>query len=157
MRLRIPNILEATPNVEAMDELASQLFAIDRKLEAVMWKSLEAHYRKLPPETMNHWNLERQQLVASGDQFPRPCEPNLWHELGRLSGSGFRASCEFGDDQSRPGNNGLRDNPHPASFPNVAEQIGLTHAYRVAPDDREFGFAMYQQAGGGVAVLDYRL
>ena len=59
-----------TPNVEAMDQLASYLNSIDRKLEAIMWKSLESHYRNLPPEARMPWLLERQKQIVQGTGFP---------------------------------------------------------------------------------------
>ncbi|MCA9137024.1 MAG: VCBS repeat-containing protein [Planctomycetales bacterium] len=145
-----------TPNVEAIDELSAQLFALDRKLEAVLWKSLEAYYRGLPPAAMEHWNGERQKLVAAGAGFPdqasRLCGfnrndyplPDI-----KIAESSFPKSTDL--QQATSGH------PHPAAFRNVANDVGLTHAYQVASDDRADGFAMYQQAGGGIAVLDYDL
>ena len=61
-----------TPNLEAMDELASHLNQLDRKLEAILWKTLETHYRGLPPEAMAHWNRQRQKSLADGEAFPAP-------------------------------------------------------------------------------------
>ena len=64
-------ISDATvPNVKAIEELASRLNAIDRRLEAVVWKSIEAFYRKSPPEALKHWNSERQKMVAEKSGFP---------------------------------------------------------------------------------------
>lgn len=142
------------PNVDAIAELANLLFAIDRKLEAVMWKSLESHYRQLPPQAMNHWNAQRQQLVASDEGFPgqdaRICKMRLdafaLPDLNRLS---QQAKIE---DIAKPW---TASKPHPAAFANVAESIGLDHVFQPAAAPVESGFTMYQQAGGGVAVLDY--
>ncbi|WP_167547019.1 FG-GAP-like repeat-containing protein [Stieleria maiorica] len=145
-----------SPNVDAIDELASQLFAIDRKLEAVAWKSLEAYYRGLPAEAMRYWNTQRQNLVASGGGFPdhhaRLCgmAPD-GYPLPDIKAAEISAS-------SRPQTQPQHDSPSlPATFVNIAQKIGLNHTYAVAPEPQDSGFAMYQQAGGGIAVLDYDL
>ena len=144
----------ATPNVEAMEELAARLNAIDRRLEAVMWKSLESHYRNLPSEAMQHWNRERQKLVASGDGFP-----NRASRLANTSLDAFPLpnveSISSHDAAATNDRDWIEEKPHPASFSNVAGEIGLAHSYRLASTDIDSGFAMYHQAGGGVAVLDY--
>ncbi|WP_419581399.1 FG-GAP-like repeat-containing protein [Stieleria magnilauensis] len=145
-----------TPNVDAIDELASQLFAIDRKLEAVAWKSLEAYYRKLPAEVMAHWNTQRQQLVSAGDGFPSRQTRLCGMELGAYPLPDIEIAVHAPAAQP-PSPNSLKSAPHPAAFRNVSTAIGLTHAYAVARDPQDSGFAMYQQAGGGIAVLDYDL
>ncbi|QDV41564.1 tetratricopeptide repeat protein [Stieleria neptunia] len=145
-----------TPNVDAIDELASQLFAIDRKLEAVAWKSLEAYYRSLPAEVMEHWNTQRQQLVSADDGFPGRQTRLCGMELGAYPLPDIEVAVRSPAAQP-PKPSPLKSAPHPAAFRNVAAEIGLTHAYAVARDPRADGFAMYQQAGGGIAVLDYDL
>nr|WP_161501348.1 FG-GAP-like repeat-containing protein [Rhodopirellula sp. SM50] len=145
-----------TPNVDAIDELASQLFAIDRKLEAVAWKSLEAYYRKLPAEVMTHWNTQRQQLVSADDGFPSRETRLCGMELAAYPLPDVEIAVDSPATQP-PNPRPLRSAPHPAVFRNVSTEIGLTHAYAVAGDPQDSGFAMYQQAGGGIAVLDYDL
>jgi tetratricopeptide (TPR) repeat protein len=142
-----------TPNVAAMDELASQLNAIGRKLEAVLWKSLESHYRQHPQEILNHWNRERQQLVASDSGFPDRTERICGFRLDEYPVPNFKNLASSAATPTQKPK--VWTDEQPISLANVAEQIGLTHAYRIAPEDRESGFAMYHQAGGGVAVLDY--
>lgn len=142
------------PNVEAMDELAAQLFAIGRRLEAVLWKSVESHYRGLPRQTMGQWNLQRQQLVANKQGFPdrdtRICGMSLdsfpLPDVAALKSSDVPIRAQPALTESEP---------HVARFQNVADQIGLTHAFRPATTDLPAGFTMYHQTGGGAAVLDY--
>ncbi|MCO8122300.1 FG-GAP-like repeat-containing protein [Stieleria sp. TO1_6] len=144
----------ASPDVDAMQDLAAHLVALDRKLEAILWKSLETHYRSLPADAMEKWNLERKKLVAAGQGFPgRP---------QRLCGMKLDAYPlpELKLAESLPASQPT--NPvwsaaaaQAASLRNVAEQVGLTHRFQPAAEDLEFGFSMYHQAGGGVAVLDY--
>jgi len=143
-----------SPNVEAMDEIASQLSGLDRMLEAVLWKSLEAYHRNLPADTFDHWNAERQKLVQTGKSFPdraaRICQMDLAaYPLPNLAA--LRDSPLVGPiDRARS-----VSQPVPAKFTNVAAEVGLTHAYALSSEPIESGFAMYHQAGGGVSVLDF--
>ena len=66
-----------TPNVEAMDEIASQLSGLDRALEAVLWKSLETYHRTQAPETLDHWNVERRKAGKGGKELSRPSVEDL--------------------------------------------------------------------------------
>lgn len=144
------------PNVEAMAEIAAQLNSIDRKLEAVLWKSVESYYRQVPPDTMNQWNLQRQHLVASGTGYP-----DRSSRLCGMSPDAFRMPdlhrWENSETPLPERQQQIEQETSRASFANLAGKIGLTHRFRPAPEDIESGFRMYQQAGGGVAVLDYDL
>lgn len=146
----------ATPNVEAIDELSAQLFAIDRKLEAVLWKSLEAYYRRLPAEAMKHWNAERQKLVSAGAGFPDQASRLCGFNREDYPLADIKVAASLPTKQVQPRREADR-HPRAAAFRNVADEIGLRHAYQVATDDQASGFSMYQQAGGGIAVFDYDL
>lgn len=141
------------PNVKAIEELAARLNAMDRRLEAVVWKSMEAYYRKLPPDALKHWNTERQKMVSADSGFPgrsaRLCDLSL--ESYPLP------DIQLDTDpvpQSSDGNTPAVV-ATPAAFRNVAQEIGLNHTFKLAPEKIDSGFAMYHQAGGGVAVLDF--
>ncbi|MDB4749275.1 FG-GAP-like repeat-containing protein [Rubripirellula sp.] len=143
----------AVPDVKVIEELAARLNAIDRRLEAVVWKSIEAYYRKSPPEALKHWNIERQKMVAAESGFPdrsvRICGLSLDSypvpeiQLDTVSG------VEVNDGSA------IAIAVTPAEFRNVAREVGLKHAFELAPEKIDSGFAMYHQAGGGVAVLDF--
>lgn len=143
----------SVPNVKAIEELASRLNAIDRRLEAVVWKSIEAFYRKSPPEALKHWNSERQKMVAEKSGFPdqsvRICGLSLDTyplpdiQLEKVEGASSIAGTAVATSAS------------PAAFRNVADEVGVEHTFKLAPENIEEGFAMYHQAGGGVAVLDF--
>ena len=143
-----------TPNVEAMDEIASQLSGLDRRLEAVLWKMLEAYHRNLGAATLNHWNNERQKLVAAGTSFPdrpaRICQMDRTAfplpDVESMRESSVAQSIDPVRSAPQTGR------PH---FTNVAAEIGLTHKYELSSEPLESGFAMYHQTGGGVTVLDY--
>jgi tetratricopeptide (TPR) repeat protein len=144
----------STPNVVAMDEMASQLSGLGRNLEAVLWKSLEAYHRKLPVDALEHWNRERLKLVEAGNAFPsssqRVCEMQLaafalpdLERLGRSAPVRSPAASRSVAQLSTP------------RFRNAAEEVQLAHTYELASKPVESGFTMYHQAGGGVAVLDF--
>ncbi|MEL6106982.1 MAG: FG-GAP-like repeat-containing protein [Planctomycetota bacterium] len=142
------------PNVDAIEELAAQLFAIDRRLEAVMWKSVESIYRGQPPQTLQQWNAQREQLVSAGAILPSPesrlCGMSLdSYPLPNLS--------RLADASKRPraANDASAQNDTSAAFADIAESIGLKHRYRLGGEDLRSGFTMYHQTGGGVAVIDY--
>ncbi len=145
----------AEVNVEAMDEIASQLTGLDRNLEAVLWKMLESYHRGLGTEVLSGWNQQREQLVQNNQ-----CFPNISVRLCEMDRDQFALpSMEaFGDP--------LVPSPHPENlsfessevipiFRNIASAAGITHQFQLATKPIESGFAMYHQAGGGVAVLDY--
>ena len=145
----------STPDVESMEEMASKLNSIDRRLEAVIWNSLATYYRQLPQEAMAHWNQERKRLVAAQEGFP--------NQASRICGIGLdqfplvkleiaRRVVSSSASAVQP------SNPAPAPiFRNIASSVGLNHSFQVTPEPLENGFAMYHQAGGGVAVIDYDL
>ena len=144
----------STPNVETLEELAAQLFAIDRKLEAVMWKSVESIYRGLPAESLQHWNAQREQLVASGEILP--------NRASRLCGMSLESYPLPDLKRLAPTPDSIERTPQvasslttPVTFTNVASTVGLQHRYQLGTQDLRSGFMMHHQTGGGVAVLDY--
>ena len=143
-----------SPDVEEIDELAAQLFAVDRKLEAVIWKWLEAYYRKLPKESLKHWSDQRIQLVSDGQCFPNQSVRLCGVKLNTYPLPDIQIAAPV--EQPPPMNRQrVTAKPTPASFRNVAGEVGVTHVYHVAANEQRDGFAMYQQPGGGVAVLDF--
>ena len=143
-----------TPNVEAMDEIASQLSGLGRNLEAVLWKSLEAYHRELPRDALEHWNRERQKLVAAGTDFPkrnkRICDMQLTaFAMPNMKNLRESSIDRLGDRVT------FISQANPAQFRNTAAEVGLTHRYELAPQPLESGFSMYHQTGGGVAIIDY--
>ena len=145
-----------TPNVEAIEELAAQLFAIDRKLEAVMWKSVESIYRGLPAQSLQQWNSQREQLVSAGAILPSPAS-----RLCGMSLEGFPLPdikrLAKPSVTPKAGRDSPSEDAAPAAFTNIAASVGLEHRYRLGESDLRLGFTMYHQTGGGVAVLDYDL
>ena len=146
-----------TPDVQAMDEVASQLSGLGRNIEAVLWKMMESFHRGQNAEIINGWNQQRQQLVANNQCFPNT-ETNLCGmdinlfplpELGELT--------QVVNQNKLALNLATKISDATPAFNNVAKKLGVDHQYKLATTPIESGFAMYHQAGGGVAVLDYDL
>lgn len=145
----------ATPQVDEIDEVAAQLFALDRKLEAVIWKWLEAYYRKLPQETLNHWSNQRLQLVNAKQSFPTQASRLCGMSLDAYPLPDFQVAFRSSAVATKPQR--TLQQAAAVSLRNIADQIGLDHAYQVASEQQDDGFAMYQQTGGGIAVIDFDL
>ena len=147
---------EETPDSIAMEKLADQLMTLGRELEGVMWKSLATHYRGLPAEALQPWNQRRQELVAAGTSFPdqqaRICKMNIddypMPDLSKFAANNQKSAVTTIKD---PGP------PTPAFFRNIANRVGIAHAYEVSAQKLQTGFAMHNQTGGGVTVIDFDL
>lgn len=147
----------AEANVIAMDEIASQLAGLGRNLEAVLWKMLESYHRGLGTEALNGWNQQREQLVQSNQCFPatpiRLCEMDLEQfALPRMD-----AIIDPLAPPTQPINPISKASDSIAIFQDIAPAAGMKHRYQLSAKPIDSGFAMYHQAGGGVAVLDFDL
>lgn len=140
------------PDPDAINELAGQLESLDRQIEATMWRSLEAHYRGTLQQELPELNARRLQLVRSGQGFAnqekRLCDTDLEaYALPKIEAP----------SESMPQQSLAQSAPIPARMVNVADKVGLEHAYQVAAKPQREGFAIYQTYGGAVVVLDYDL
>ncbi|NND99759.1 MAG: tetratricopeptide repeat protein [Pirellulaceae bacterium] len=144
------------PNVDEIANLANLLFELDRKLEAVMWKSIESLHRGLPKQQIAGLNEQRKHLIASNSGFPsqsrRLCDVEIdTYPLPQLETSGAVASAPIRSSEKI-------DPPLiAATFHNVASDISLTHVFQVGSRPKSEGFTIYQTLGGAVAALDYDL
>jgi tetratricopeptide (TPR) repeat protein len=146
----------ATADVASLASLADKLDAIDRSLEAVLWRSIAAYHQQLPRSSVLALNQQLKQLVRAGEGYPSQAT-RLCHvdrdqfPLPRLESIPDAAA-------SRPASGTTEEaRPHPARFENIASEIGLEHAYQVASTPLAYGFSIYQSMGGAVAVIDYDL
>lgn len=158
--LRSNNRISGTDqeSLQAMAELAEQLFVLDRKLEAVMWKSIEGTYTGITPEQRQMLNAQRQQLVATETGFPSSGQRIAGLNRNRfpmpnLDAGSLKASSPNGDQVT--GVPSRRSTP--ARFENVAKDAGVRHSFAVASKPQDSGYSIYQLLGGGVAVIDYDL
>ena len=141
------------PDLNAIESLAKSLDNIGRPLEAVLWRTISAYHRQAPRAEMLRLNAQLTELAqagaSTGNRESKLCAidptqfklPNVKLERSAIVGKENRTQ------QKRVA----------ASFRNVAEGIGIQHAYQVAAATQPRGFAVYQSVGGAVAVLDFDL
>lgn len=146
-----------TPNPNAMIQISRQLDAVDRKLESALWKLLAGFHQELPASSMQQLQSELTAIIDSGRSFPD-------HTTGFLGVK--RDAFPLPDlspnklQQSIAGTLPVRkptDVVTQPQFINVAESTGIQHAFQVATNEQNRGFAVYQSVGGAVAVVDYDL
>ncbi|MGB0598577.1 MAG: FG-GAP-like repeat-containing protein [Rubripirellula sp.] len=144
----------ATPNVEAMDNLAELLDSMDRQLESTVWRLVAGFHRKLSAEQLQPLYSKLTSAASNRDSLShirsRICQINREQfplpNLASLIKSNTVTSTGLGPQNA---------NHLPASFANRADEIGLQHAFQVASELQTNGFSVYQSVGGAVAVLDY--
>ena len=142
------------PNVAAMDEIASQLAGLGRNVEAVLWKMLESFHRGQSSDVINGWNQERQQLVTNNRCFPTVQTNLCGMDVLQFPLPKLEELAENVVPVGTNQNAGTVSQSLPR-FNDISNRIGVNHQYKLATSPIESGFAMYHQAGGGVAVLDY--
>jgi hypothetical protein len=156
-----------------MAKLSEALKILDRPLEAVMWQAIALARSGSPDlkQSMTTLNRQRLELVKSSTGFPNdsralcsadPTEYSMpdWlllksnhNELAESKSDSINEN-ENSAVRGTPGSTAKRVDP---SFKNIANSAGLKTVYRVSDRPQSDNFAMYQQGGGGVAVLDYDL
>ena len=146
----------ATPNTEAMVQLARELESVGRRLEANLWRLVAANYQQVSREEMQQINANFRELIQGNN-----CLPSEQERLCGLDRGVFPLPEVEADEGAvvrgkRP-DSGTLSTSAVAKFRNVADEVGLDHAFHVAKVPNSHGFAVYQSIGGAVAVLDYDL
>lgn len=143
------------PDPQAIAQLEGMLSKLGRPLEALLWKSIRAHYQGSLRAELHKLNTQRERLLASETAFPS--------QETRLCGIDLNAyplpvwkTPQIAETEWIDSGSGDR-NATPADFENVAAKIGLRHTFHVESKPIAQHFAIYQTLGGGVAVLDYDL
>ncbi|MEO1526128.1 MAG: FG-GAP-like repeat-containing protein, partial [Planctomycetota bacterium] len=140
-----------TPDLAAMESLAKALVDVGRPLEAVLWRTIGAYHRQAPRDAMLRLNAQLGELAqadaSSGSRDAKLCGIDLdQFALPRLElRPPTEAAPKSGNEQRRIA----------ANFRNLAEDLGIDHAYQVAAQPQPRGFSVYQSVGGAVAVLDF--
>ena len=145
-----------TPDLKSYNTVADGLDKLDRPLEAMTWRLLEAFYRKAPQEEIDSLKAQLSALLRSDDAFP--------DRLSRVCGIDVEQfpmpKLDIPDAKSvkPPSTEGpdVENYPEPR-FDNLASAVGLEHTFWVADKPQPFRFSLYQSLGGGIAVLDYDL
>ncbi|MGB1926823.1 MAG: FG-GAP-like repeat-containing protein, partial [Rubripirellula sp.] len=150
---RIVDSLNSDPS--AMIRMASQMETIDRNVEAAIWRLLAGFRQNLPKSEMLKLQTELQNVLKSEKKFP-----NLDARLCGIEIESFplpnidRLAPSFGRMSPSTATPGSAVMTAPA-FENIAQSVGLQHAYRIASEAQDSGFSVYQSVGGAVVVLDY--
>lgn len=155
--LMLSNRIVSVAEKELQDyhKLAEKLEELGRPLEAVLWKMIAVNRGGRDQAEIQKLKQQHSILAKSEDAFGSESE--------RLCGLGYtsfplptstellRASLSTSAPAAQPDLNSS------VNFQNVAKTIGLEHQFNVASQSQKKGFAIYQQYGGGVAVLDFDL
>lgn len=144
-----------SPNIESFNQLADMLDDLDRPLEAVLWRSIGGYYQGLPKAAMSELNSRLGEIVRGGQGLPSQAS-----RLCRINPADFplprlEPAASNRDSPSRA--IVAQGSPRPAAFQNIADEVGLQHAYQVASTPQQRGFSVYQSVGGAVAVIDFDL
>lgn len=143
-----------TPNVEAMIAIAELFDSIDRRLEAVLWRLLAGFRQQLPAESMEELKSQLGKAAEGNGGLP-DSETRLCHvdrtqfPLPNLDSLRNADSDDVSSLDAQPAISLV------ARFENLADEIGLHHAYQVASKPLDKGFSVYQSVGGAVAIIDY--
>ncbi len=145
---------------EKVEELATVLESLGRNLEAVMWRAIAAGDRG-DTEAIAGLNQTRLTLIENGNAFPTRADTLLgWPETStaviRWDALVTDTAQALTPVEQNSSNTALSQSAV-AGFEDVSQQIGLAHHYKIGIEPRESGFSIYQQNGGGVAVIDYDL
>lgn len=152
------NGVAATPRPDpmAIQELATRLDKLGRKIEALMWRALTVNAES-SEQSLSDLNQQHQMLVQNQQAFPD--RASLWCGLD-LAVFPLPDMSEVKEASSSvsPVGSAAVDRPvvSPA-FSDIATAAGLRHTYRVASQPLERHYSIHQTLGGGVAVLDYDL
>lgn len=149
-------IADATqPDTESMLRLANQLASIDRNAEAALWRLLAGFRSNAKPSEMQELQSQLTTVLKSDSSFP-----DLRSRICGIEMDAFPLpdlellQSKIILNEQEPSRSRSRTDAYP-EFENVAEQVGLQHAYRIAREPQERGFSVYQSVGGAVAVLDF--
>ncbi len=156
--VRVNNRISSTPSPdpELLSDLASRLDVVGFKLQAVLWKSIEASARGLSMETHQRLNAQHQALVKSNSAFPDRSTRLCGMDLDRYPLPSIDITS-IGSSTTPAPHSGTPIENVDARFVNVADEVGLVHEFSVASVPQDSGFTIYQFFGGAIAVLDYDL
>ncbi|OYP29459.1 FG-GAP-like repeat-containing protein [Rhodopirellula sp. MGV] len=145
-------------NTEKMNQLADELVYLGRPLEAILWKSLAVGASPDPQAQLQQLGISLKQIANSPDAFSSTSQRWCGIDLSEFDKPDLSASeFQIADKGVTESGQAMPWTDSKASFRNIASAIGLDQTYRVATTEKRKAFAIYQQLGGGVAVLDYDL
>jgi tetratricopeptide (TPR) repeat protein len=167
--LRVSNRISAAdqPDPELFGNLSDRLLALNRPLEAVLWKTIQASQLHLGQDVFKQLNSQHQQIVSSESGFPsvqqRLCGMQIddypLPDLGQLFPRRNPPTPGLQPEQPPSSVGTIASQPDlvPIAFANVANQRGLKQVYEFADSQRTDGFAIYEIMGSAIACLDFDL
>ncbi|MEP5988967.1 FG-GAP-like repeat-containing protein [Rhodopirellula bahusiensis] len=156
--IRLSNQIAASPSeVTAIEDLADALDSLDRRLEAVLWRTIAASHQPDAGDNIQTLQTQFTRLAESDDAFPfTPLPETLQVPTSIATEEPDNVSKRHRWMASRQ--SGVWPAPPTtASWRNVAADVGLDHQFRVAKTPQSKAFSIYQSLGGGVAAIDYDL
>ncbi|TWU56845.1 ASPIC and UnbV [Rubripirellula tenax] len=151
--------LSTAPASDSFRIIAEDLDTVGRKLESLLWQSVDATKAGNSQQRIAELNTEISQTLATQKSFPKPiqvwCGMNLGdgklppfpNRIAQLASDSSPKTTQFAAPQAQDR----------IDFQDVSMAIGLDHAYHIAKQPLAKGFAIYQSMGGGVAVTDIDL
>ena len=138
---------------QAIAEVINGLQKLGRGLEVILWQAIDAMSSNVSPAKFAELKRQRALIAKSDDAFASTSAK--WGDLdldsyplptwpATLTAIPVRTSIES-DELVTP------------QFRNVADEVGLDHAFMVASKPQANLFAIFQSIGGGVAVIDFDL
>lgn len=163
--LRASDQIAADPdsNLDQYQTLADDLESVGRSLESVLWRSIAAAKSPDGGDRLSELGKQLKRLLADSDGTPDQNQRWCGSDFSGLPLPEFPASIAsasprgkaIASAQGGPADNASQPQTTRARFRDVAELMGLDHAYLVGKTPRRKRFAMYQTFGGGVAVIDF--
>lgn len=145
----------STPNVDAMRSLAQRLESIDRKAESALWKLLAGFRQQLPKQQMMDLQSQLQSVIKNGTGFPDTLSKLCGLDIESFPLPDLESLRITRQEESKVASSAVSKIQIDPTFENIADQVDLKHAYRIASDPQEDGFSVYQSVGGAVAVIDF--
>ncbi|MBB3209207.1 tetratricopeptide (TPR) repeat protein [Rhodopirellula rubra] len=153
-----------SPGPGLAENIADRLETKGRRLEALMWRTIESMYHGDPNRRLQDFNRRRVELIEQSLDFPSTSE-----RLGgkRLEQYPIDVSLLNREPLKRQSSNAMSTRTGsvqrppldciPFFFDNVARTWHCDHEFMTSGSKQDSGFAIYQQFGGGVAVVDFDL
>ncbi len=163
-----------SPQSQDVEPLAQLLDELQRPMEANLWRYIAAA-NSVPPsassqETLGKLQQRHRELVQSAESFasgqsisrsyPRHADPLLlWRDaIIALESALPWLAAEPTSQSIASREHEFSDGPElPLRMMDIAANVGLQFQYDNASPRKERDFLIYEQFGGGVAVLDYDL
>ncbi len=139
----------------ALAGLVKNLQGLERQLEAILWQSVALIHHGGSSAEIGNLSSQMRTVIQRGTAFPRADSVLCGLDVDRFSRAKLAPVAVV--TANRNTNQQETFIPDSAAFDNISADLGLNQTYKVGTAKQTQAFAIYQQYGGGVAVLDYDL